>query len=217
MEPEVIAEVINKMVDEMPVKNSPAVHAFCRDYTKVLKTASPEFMLELALILIQQYRRRGIAHELIARHKTAFKNLGEVELEELGQGINSWFSVDDFARLLSGPAWLAGQISNDTIIKWAHSEDLWWRRAALVSTVALNVRSYGGTGDVERTFMICRLLVDDHEDMIVKAMSWALRELVVHDHRAVWQFLNDNNEVLAARVKREVKHKLTTGLKYPRR
>jgi 3-methyladenine DNA glycosylase AlkD len=53
--------------------------------------------------------------------------------------------------------------------------------------------------------------------MVVKAMSWALRALVVHDPQAVRAFLSAHDDVLAARVKREVTNKLTTGLKNPRR
>jgi 3-methyladenine DNA glycosylase AlkD len=60
------------------------------------------------------------------------------------------------------------------------------------------------------------MLVDDHEDMVVKALSWALRELVAHDPEAVRAFLGAHEEVLAARVRREVTNKLTTGLKNPR-
>ncbi|MDH3368103.1 MAG: DNA alkylation repair protein, partial [Gemmatimonadota bacterium] len=54
------------------------------------------------------------------------------------------------------------------------------------------------------------------DDMVVKAMSWALRELIPVDHRAVERFLRKHDDVLAARVKREVRNKLTTGLKNPR-
>jgi 3-methyladenine DNA glycosylase AlkD len=61
------------------------------------------------------------------------------------------------------------------------------------------------------------LLVNDTEDMVVKALSWALRALVVHDPDAVRGFLGEHEDVLAARVKREVRNKLTTGLKNPRR
>ena len=75
----------------------------------------------------------------------------------------------------------------------------------------------GGFGDTERTLTVCRLLVDDHEDMVVKGLSWALRDLVSHDSEAVEAFLAEHEEVLAARVKREVTHKLETGLKNPPR
>jgi 3-methyladenine DNA glycosylase AlkD len=53
--------------------------------------------------------------------------------------------------------------------------------------------------------------------MVVKAMSWALRELVVHDPDAVREFLAEHEDVLAGRVKREVGNKLALGLKYPRK
>jgi 3-methyladenine DNA glycosylase AlkD len=55
--------------------------------------------------------------------------------------------------------------------------------------------------------------VDDHDDIVAKAISWALRELIVHDPAAVRDFLERYADQLAARVKREVKNKLETGLK----
>jgi 3-methyladenine DNA glycosylase AlkD len=160
---------------------------------------------------------RWIGYELIRFHAAAFRSLGAERLERLGQGIDSWQSVDTFARVLSGPAWLRGQIPDDLILAWARSTDLWWRRAALVSTVALNAKVDKGLGDVPRTLRVCRMLVDDSEDMVVKAMSWALRELVPHDPVALRAFLREHDQALAARIKREVENKLRTGLKTPRR
>jgi len=49
-----------------------------------------------------------------------------------------------------------------------------------------------------------------------KALSWALRELVVHDPRAVEAFLRVHERRLGSRVRREVANKLRTGLKSPR-
>jgi 3-methyladenine DNA glycosylase AlkD len=215
--PEEIASQIDAEISALPVRNTPNERAVRRKYSQLLKQASPEFVLGVARTLLKHYSYRWLAYELIAKHRTAFQRLSEEDLEELGQGINSWSSVDSFARILSGPAWLKGQVPDDLIYGWAGSSDRWWRRAALVSTVALNVRSHGGRGDVERTLGVCRLLAGDHDDMVVKAMSWALRELVVHDAHAVSEFMNEYEEVLAARVKREVGKKLTTGLKNPRR
>ncbi len=53
--------------------------------------------------------------------------------------------------------------------------------------------------------------------MVVKAVSWALRALSERDPDAVRAFLDAHEDVLAARVRREVRHKLETGLKNPRR
>ncbi|MFQ6104012.1 MAG: DNA alkylation repair protein [Candidatus Glassbacteria bacterium] len=209
---EIIAEI-----GGLPVRNTPNVRAIRRKYSRILNKAKPEFILELARELFENYGQRWVAFELIRSHKIAFQNIGEKELEEFGCGINSWGSVDSFAGILAGPAWLNGQVSDMLIHKWARSGDRWWRRAALVSTVVLNMRSHGGMGDVPRTLEVCRLLVNDHDDMVVKAMSWALRALVVHDPHAVHEFLKEYDDVLAARVKREVRNKLRTGLKNPRR
>ena len=212
-----VASEIDAEISALPIQNTPSVRAIRRKYSRKLKQANPEFILDLAGELLENYGCRWVAYELIQHHRAAFQNVGEAELEGFGQGINSWWSVDSFARTLAGPAWLSGQVSDELIHKWARSRDRWWRRAALVSTVALNVRSHGGRGDIPRTLEVCRLLVDDHDDMVVKAMSWALRELVVHDPDAVREFLSEHEDVLAARVKRDVRNKLATGLKNPRR
>ncbi len=212
-----VVSQINAEIRALPVHNTPSQRAVRRKYSRMLKGAGAEFVLDVARRLLKDVGSRWLAYELIANHPAAFASLGGAELEELGQGIDSWWSVDSYARTLSGPAWLKGQVSEARIARWARSADLWWRRAALVSTVALNMRSHGGAGDVDRTLAVCRLLVADHEDMIVKAMSWALRELVVHDPRAVASFLQEHEAALAARVKREVRNKLATGLKNPPR
>jgi 3-methyladenine DNA glycosylase AlkD len=201
----------------LPVRNTPNERAVCRRLFRELAPASPEFILALARELLLGYDHRWIAYELIESHPGAFQRLGQAELEELGRGIDSWWTVDSFARTLSGPAWLKRQVPDDLIHRWAGSEDRWWRRAALVSTVALNAPSHGGFGDVPRTLAVCRRLVDDHDDMVVKAMSWALRELLVFDPDAVRRFLAEHEVALAARVKREVRNKLDTGLKNPGR
>jgi 3-methyladenine DNA glycosylase AlkD len=212
-----VASRIDGEIRALPVQNTPSRRAIRirRRFSQLLRKAEADFVVGVARELRETYGHGGISHELIRHHRGAFESVGEAELEALGQGINSWWSVDSFARILAGPAWLKGQVTDALIHRWARSEDVWWRRAALVSTVALNVRSHGGHGDVPRTLAVCRPLVADHEDMVVKALSWALRELVVHDPDAVRAFLRENEHVLAARVKREVRNKLETGLKNP--
>ena len=66
-----------------------------------------------------------------------------------------------------------------------------------------------------RTLGVAELLISDRDDMVVKGLSWALRELIRVDRSAVERFLRDHAGVSAGRVKREVGNKLTTGLKNP--
>jgi 3-methyladenine DNA glycosylase AlkD len=146
-------------------------------------------------------------------HAEAAASLNSRTIQLLGKGIDSWDSVDTFACYLSGPAWREHQLSDSLIARWTRSKNRWWRRAAVVSTVPLNNKARGGRGDAERTIQICRLVVDDRDDMVVKALSWALRELSKRNKGVVESFLSENESRLAPRVLREVRNKLRTGLK----
>ena len=212
-----VKERIEAEIRALPARDTASMRPIRKDFSRQLAGFSPEFVLGLAGEMIEDDLYRWFAYELVANHRAAFQSLGEAELEALSQGINSWWTVDSFARTLSGPAWLHGLVRDELIHRWAGSEDRWRRRAALVSTVALNVRSQGGYGDAPRTLDVCRLLVGDHDDMVVKALSWALRELVAHDPEAVRHFLDENENILASRARREVQNKLFSGYKNPKR
>lgn len=156
-----------------------------------------------------------MGYELILYHPEALSLLTPRDVVRLGKGIHSWDTVDCFGLFIAGPAWRERRIPDRLIHSWTRSRDLWWRRAALVATVALNVKARGGTGDTPRTLGACSKLIDDREDMVVKALSWALRAVAARDPAAAREFLAQYHDRLAARVIREVRNKLTTGLKNP--
>ncbi|MEN8117719.1 MAG: DNA alkylation repair protein, partial [Bacteroidota bacterium] len=120
---------------------------------------------------------------------------------------------DTLSVMVSGWAWRENQISDADVLNWLNSENRWWRRTAVVSTIPLNLKSRGGTGDAKRTLMICEKVVDDRDDMIVKALSWSLRELSKSEKPAVEAFMKRYDSRLAGRVRKEVYTKLTTGRK----
>jgi 3-methyladenine DNA glycosylase AlkD len=134
-------------------------------------------------------------------------------IRRLASGLCDWPGVDTFGCLIAGPAWREGRLGARQINSWARSQDRWQRRLALTCTVALNVRARGGRGDAARTLRVCRQLVVDRDDMVVKALSWALRALIRWDRAAVRQFIRDHEGQLAARIKREVGNKLRSGRK----
>jgi len=211
----VVAE-IEAQVADIPVRNAPALRSLRREYSNRTEALPAGEVVNIAATLIANRRvHRFIGDELIASRPDALRTLGRTQLEHLGASVSSWDEVDSFACYLSGPAWRAGQIDDKTITDWARSKDRWWRRAALVSTVPLNVKARGGQGDAPRTLRICRLLIDDRDEMVVKAMSWALRALVGRDPDAVRQFVEKNEARLPAMVRREVRRKLATGRKNP--
>jgi 3-methyladenine DNA glycosylase AlkD len=212
-----VADEIEARVRSLPAGTVPALRSIRREFSARLRDEPPELVLALAIELI---RRRNvhrfvpvIADELVADRRDVMRLLTRASVEALGEGLSSWDEVDSFACTVSGSAWRDGQIDDATIAAWAASDDRWWRRAALVSTVPLNLKSRGGTGDARRTLWACDLLLADRDDMVVKAMSWALRALAVRDPAAVRAYLNEHDHELAPRVKREVRTKLDTGLK----
>jgi 3-methyladenine DNA glycosylase AlkD len=210
-----IAEAIDRDIGALEERSTQAIRQVRRAYSKRLKGAAPEEALAVALALVERgaLRARWVAYELVYHHPQGFDGIGIDEVEALGRGLDGWGAVDAFARYISGPAWRLGKIADADIQRWARSEDRHWRRTALVSTVPLNLRAAGGTGDARRTLDICAMLVTDRDDTVVKALSWALRELVFWDPEAVRAFIERHHDTLAARVKREVRGKLETGKK----
>ena len=184
--------------------------------SRKLKGASPPEVVTAAHLL----KAAGLdwmGWELIYANKPTLKAMDITVVEALGQGMASWQETDGFGMILAGPAWLGGRIADADIRRWAKSPDLWWRRAALVATTGLNNKSRGGKGDAKRTLEIVAMLIDDREDMVVKAVSWALRMLAPWDPKAVRSFLEEHGDRLAARARREVRNKLDTGLKAGKR
>ena len=210
-------EIVERIV-LLSNQNTANVRAVRREYSKQIAKSPPETVLDLAISLVDrsQILFRFVGYELVLHHKQALKSLDAKKLKRLGRGLDSWGAVDTFACYLAGPAWRERQVADTLIHDWARSQDRWWRRVALVSTVPLNNKARGGSGDAERTLKVCEILMNDRDDMVVKAMSWALRELAKRNLTAVREFLGDHEKALAPRVIREVKNKLRTGLKNPR-
>jgi hypothetical protein len=204
-------------VDALPVRDTPAMRALRKQASARWRRQSADFIIAMAFALGERPDARWLGYELVRRHPPAFASLDDRTLETMSIGLDSWSAVDAFARILSGPAWARGLASDGLIQDWAGSADRWRRRTALVSTVALNTPADGGAGDAGRTLALCARLSGDRDDMVEKALSWALRALAIRNRAAVRAFLAAEDARLAARVKREVRNKLDTGLKTPRR
>jgi 3-methyladenine DNA glycosylase AlkD len=196
---------------------APDLRRVTREWSRKLRQASARDVLRLArgLVATRVTDARTAAYEILSRHAPAMAALDARAVTALGRGNDNWGSVDAFCVLVAGAAWRQGRIDDELIARWARSKDRWWRRTALVSTVPLNLRSRGGTGDATRTLAICAMLIDDRDDMVVKGLSWALRALVVPKAASVRAFLTRYRARLAPRVLREVGNKLRTGRKNP--
>ena len=204
---------------ELPECDMPALRRVRRSLSRTLATADPSLVLAVADALVKRgsWTDRVIACETVAEHPLAFAALDEMRVIGWSQGLTSWGTVDLFGCTLGGQAWREGILSDAIVEAWSRSTDRWRRRLALVCTVPLNSKARGGAGDATRTLRICETLVDDRDDMVVKALSWSLRELGKRDATSVRLFLSQYQDRVASRVMREVTNKLATGKKTPLR
>lgn len=219
--PVTVESILRSLAESEQPLRTPAMRAIATAAARELKAAGADANSVFALCdgLIESDElhdeARTVAFEIAYRHRGLRNALDSRKLERLGRMLDGWASVDHFARKLSGPAWQRGQLSDERILEWAKSTNFWWRRAGLVSTIALNERHLG-KGDAVRTLAICELFIDERADLHIKALSWALRELGQRDPEPVLAFIERHGDKLAPRIIREVRNKLTTGHKMAR-
>jgi len=96
--------------------------------------------------------------------------------------INNWDLVDVSAEHIVG-AHLMGR-KRDTLYHLAVSEYFWERRIAIMATF-----HFIKCGDFSDTLRLTRLLLNDGEGLIHKAVGWMLREIGKRDLKCEEQFL----------------------------
>jgi len=213
---EIVAS-IRRDLDSLSRHDTPSVRRIRQQYSRSLKTARADTVMKVVRRLLDGggWPERVIAWELLASHNPVFELLNDKIVDEMTVGLSDWGSVDLFGVTVVGQAWRERLVSDRKIHSWARSPDRWRRRLALVATVPLNSRARGGSGDSVRTLRVCRLLLDDRDAMVVKALSWALRELAKRQPEVVDEFIELEEDRIAALAKREVRNKLSTGKKTP--
>jgi 3-methyladenine DNA glycosylase AlkD len=212
-----LAKEIVQDLDALSAGDTESVRRLRRGYSLRLKRAPAAGVVEVAKIVAARadFRSRFVAYELLKEHKKAFSTVTTPLILELGRGLDSWGMVDCFASYISGPCWQEGRLTTEVVRGWSQSTDRWWRRAALVSTIALS--RLGQSDQVPAIIEICTLAVPDRDPLVVKALSWALREFSKSRAKEAQAFLAQHSSGLASLVTREVRCKIATGLKAPRR
>ena len=193
----------------------PNLKIVLKELTQHTKSFNNPEKLNLIKLLIDEnvFELQQIAFEYLQSEKNLFKSLTVEFIESIEINLDNWLSVDYFGAIVVGCAWRENLIPIAKVKNYVKSNDFWIRRIAIVATVSLNQKARGGIGDSKRTLEICRLVVDDHQEMIVKALSWALRELAKIDKESVIEFVNLHETYLHKKVLREVRNKLEFGLK----
>ena len=143
-----------------------------REIEALLQSPWHEERLLALIVLVGQYERGGAA-ERQAIYRLYRRNTVR---------INNWDLVDCSAAQIVG-AHLQRR-DRGVLRRMARSSLLWERRIAIIATFY-----YIRRGDLDETLRIARLLLDDDEDLIHKAVGWMLREVGKQDRTAEERFL----------------------------
>ncbi|MFC2089425.1 DNA alkylation repair protein [Bacteroidota bacterium] len=194
--------------------SNPLLKTYIKTMIPVLKQHSRQEVMDLCTDLVHlKVLECQVLSWMVLEKLGMVRGLTKNEAQQLEGVLDNWVSVDTYGVLVYGVLWRVGTITDDQVYALQDKENVWYRRLALVATVALNLKSRGGFGDTERTLVVCTRAVSDHHDMIVKALSWALRSLIRWDPETVNSFLLAQKSMLHSRVFREVNHKLKFGTK----
>lgn len=98
---------------------------------------------------------------------------------------NNWDLIDLSSYKIIGEYLF--QKDRSILFELANSENLWKRRASIVSTY-----TFIKNNDFKDTLKISELLINDKEDLIQKAVGWMLREVGKKDVEILEKFLNKN-------------------------
>ena len=155
---------------------------------------------------------RVLATILLEHYKRWVPDLSKSHFDRWRRTLDSWEITDGLGWTLA--EWVAGDPDArlDYLRDLIADEDVWSRRLALVTTARINRGKMGFTVP-DLTLELLDRVKEERHPMITKAVSWALRELTKTHRERVSAYLEENRDVLARHVVREVDNKLRTGLK----
>lgn len=145
------------------------------DLDGLIKSRFNEERLLALVILINQYQKASDNDK---------KFFYEFYIDNI-KYVNNWNLVDASAHHIIG-AYLWDK-DKEYLFKLAKSENLWERRIAIVATWYFIRKN-----ELNLTFKIAQLLLNDKHDLIHKAVGWMLREAGKKDEKQLIDFLNQH-------------------------
>ncbi|MBN1995026.1 MAG: DNA alkylation repair protein [Anaerolineae bacterium] len=192
----------------------PNLREIARAWYREHKQATCEEMLTLAESLWNNasHEERQLVTYLFEHYKNWLPTLNKSPFEHWRRGLDNWVITDSLGWLLG--LWVLAEPENrlSYLEKLITDKDVWSRRLSLVATIRINRGETGFTAP-DLTLQLLDQVKEERHPMMVKAVSWVLRELTRHHRDRVKIYLAENKEVLAGQVVREVNNKLQVGLK----
>jgi 3-methyladenine DNA glycosylase AlkD len=157
--------VLRKLVKEYPDLTLPQM-------TSLLRSKYHEERLLAVLMLVAHYNKSDDSDK---------QRIYDLYLKNT-RYINNWDLVDSSAEHIVG-AYLMGR-DKAPIYTLSHAESLWERRISIMSTYHFIKKN-----EFRDTLRISKILLNDKEDLIHKAVGWMLREIGKRDVAKLEGFL----------------------------
>jgi 3-methyladenine DNA glycosylase AlkD len=159
----------------------PTIRTVCKKYKglalaetgKLLASPIHEHRLAALIIMTEQAKKATPEYK---------KQLYNFYLKNIKQ-VNNWDLVDTSCPMIVGGYLL--DKSHTPLYKLARSKNLWEKRIAMISTLQF-IRA----GQLNDTFAIAKILINDNHDLIHKAVGWMLRCAGDVDRAALLEFLD---------------------------
>jgi 3-methyladenine DNA glycosylase AlkD len=140
---------------------------------------------------------------LVKRFPKDPERIYDLYLKHIADYVNNWDLVDSSAPGIVGE-FLVKQSDRSILRRLARSTNLWERRVSVLATQQL-IRS----GQFQDTLELCRLLLQDREDLMHKACGWMLREVGKRDSAPLLGFLDEHAGEMPRTMLRYALEKLT--------
>lgn len=167
----------------------PQVKLVIRTFNKSIKNLSLGEKFDLAKNFYKSgYAEEGrIGNAILAFGVNDIKPEHFSYIDKLLDDFNNWDEVDDFSINLSQPLLQKYPREMLNLLRtWNTSANMWKRRASVVAFV----RKVGASGRyTNEVFNLCNNLLNDREDLVLKAVGWVLKDNIPGSRNKVIDYI----------------------------
>jgi 3-methyladenine DNA glycosylase AlkD len=164
--------------------NMLSLRGIIKKHKKLIKEFSCDEVLKLAVKLYGSDIQEQIlvANSVLAQRLKCVKSLSLID-DIAGNHLHTWSATDDFCSYVLQPLLLREPEKVLRMLrKWNKSQNMWKRRASVVAFT----RKVGESGKfTKEALLLCENLIWDKEDLIQKAVGWALKDVMRGDKERV--------------------------------
>jgi len=164
-----------------------------KEITKGFKKQFMLMNLQERLNLADSFYKSGISEQASIANRVVGMSVSQLKTEHLAfldgmlEYFNNWGMTDDFCSSVSQPLLaLREKEMMDLLEKWNKSGNMWKRR----TSVATFTRKTAESGRfIDKTIEFCDRLIWDKEDLVQKAVGWALKDSMRADKKKIINYV----------------------------